>query len=133
MYNIKRWSRRESKDLNYGFYSQIYDYKQKLTQAKSCDNILKESVINNMKYFEFLNLSKDQLIQKLPVKSDFILSIKDGQEAKELSSELDIMYSLKDKLNEVITKVFQNVNEENITPLMIKVLQKRTTEQAVKF
>ena len=50
MYNIKRWSRRESKELNYAFYQQIYDYRQKLTQAKSCDNILKESVINNMKY-----------------------------------------------------------------------------------
>ncbi len=133
MYSSKRWSRKHSKDLNMGFYQLIYDYKQKLQQAKSCDTLVKESIMSNMKYFEFLNLTKDKILEKLPVKSDSILSITNSQETQELSSELELFNILREKLKENINKAIQNVNEENVVTLMIKVLQKKTTEQAVKI
>jgi hypothetical protein len=133
MYSSKRWSRKQSKDLNMGFYQQLYDYKQKLQQAKSCDTLVKESIMSNMKYFEFLNISKEKILEKLPVKSDSILSITNSQETQELSSELELFNILREKLKENINKAIQNVNEENVATLMIKVLQKKTTEQAVRI
>lgn len=131
MYNIKRWSRKPSKELNIGFYQLLYDYKQKLQQSKSCDTLVKESIMSNMKYFEFLNLTKEKLLEKLPVKSDSILSITNSLETQELSSELELFNILRERLKENINKAIQNVNEENVATLMIKVLQKKTTEQAV--
>jgi hypothetical protein len=132
MYSSKRWTRKHSKDLNMGFYQQMYDYKQKLQQAKSCDNLVKESIMSNMKYFEFLNLTKEKILEKLPVKSDSILTITNSPETQELSSELDLFNTLRDKLKDNINKTIQNINEENVATLMIKVLQKKTTEQAVR-
>lgn len=86
--------------------------------------------MSNMKYFEFLNLTKEQLRSKMPVKND-TTGLKDSEEVKGLSTELDLIINLKEKLMEHINKLFQTLNEENVNTHMIKVLQKKTTEQAV--
>ena len=133
MYNVKRWCRKESRELNYAFFSQLYDFKQKASQSKSCDHLVKESVMNNMKYFDFLSLTKDQIRNKMPIKSDNTVSIKDSEEALSLAAELHILTGLREKIKEILTKVFQSINDENVTTMMIKVLQKKTTEQAVNI
>ena len=83
-----------------------------------------------MKYFEFLNLTKDQMRSKMPVKND-TTGLKDSEEVKGLSAELDIILNLKEKLMEHINKLFQTLNEENVNTQMVKVLHKKTTEQAI--
>ena len=77
-----------------------------------------------------INLTREQLKNKLPVKSD-TSPIKDSEEAKSLSGELEIIENLKAKLVETVNKIFQTLNDDNIITQMIKVLQKKTTEQAV--
>ena len=64
------------------------------------------------------------------VKSD-VSGIGDTDEVKALSAEVDIMNNLTFSLKENINKMFQQLNEESIATQMIKVLQKKSTEQAV--
>ena len=113
-----------------GFSTQSYEFKQKLFQSKSCDSLVKEGIIQNMKYFEFLNLTKDQLTKRMPVSSEGN-GIRNSEEVKALSNELDILNDLQEKMKECINQIYQNLNEENISSYMIRVLQKKTTEQAV--
>ena len=127
---LNRWTRSASQNLNVTLVQLFFEYKQKLTQAKSCDLLVKEAIMNNMKYFELINLSRDQLKNKLPVKTD-TNTISNSEEAKSLSSELEVIENLKAKMLENIGKTFQTLNEDNIITQMIKVLQKKTTEQAV--
>lgn len=127
---MNRWTRKQSQALNVPMFQIMYEYKQKLNQARSCDALVKEDIVNNMKYFELINLTRDQLKNKLPVKTDTNL-LSNSEEAKELSSELEVLEGLKAKFVESVNKIFQTLNEDNIIPQMIKVLQKKTTEQAV--
>lgn len=127
---MNRWTRKPSQTLNVPMFQTMFEYKQKLNQAKSCDALVKEDIVNNMKYFELINLTREQLKNKLPVKMDTNL-LSNSEEAKELSSELDVLEGLKAKFVESVNKVFQTLNEDNIIPQMIKVLQKKTTELAV--
>ena len=127
---LNRWTRQASQSLNYPLFQTLQDYKQKLNQSRACDILVKEGIMNNMKYFELINLTREQLKNKLPVKSD-TSTIKDSEEAKSLSGELEIIENLKAKLVETVNKIFQTLNDDNIITQMIKVLQKKTTEQAV--
>jgi hypothetical protein len=127
---LNRWTRKSSQSLNTPLFQMLYEYKQKLTQARSCDGLVKEGIMNNMKYFELINLTREQLKNKLPVKTD-TNTISNSEEAKSLSGELEVLESLKVKLVENVNKTFQTLNEDNIITQMVKVLQKKTTEQAV--
>lgn len=129
---LNRWLRKSSQSLNVSIFQIMYDYKQKLTQAKSCDSLVKEGIMNNMKYFELINLAREQLKNKLPVKTD-TNTISNSEEAKSLSSELEVLEGLKVKQVENVNKIFQTLNEDNIMTQMVKVLQKKTTEQAVNL
>jgi len=127
---MNRWNRKASSQLNVPLFQTLYEYKQKLAQAKSCDQLVKEGVMNNMKYFELINLTREQLKNKLPVKTDTNI-LKDGEEAKSLSQELEVLDGYKAKLVESVNKIFQTLNDDNVITQMIKVLQKKTTEQAI--
>lgn len=127
---LNRWTRKSSQSLNVQFFQILFDYKQKLTQSKSCDSLVKEGIVNNMKYFELINLTREQLKNKLPVKTD-TNTLSNSEEAKTLNSELEVLEGLKVKIVENVNKIFQTLNEDNIITQMIKVLQKKTTEQAI--
>lgn len=129
---LNRWVRKASQTLNYQMFQMLNDYKQKLIQAKSCDSLVKEGIMNHMKYFELINLNREQLKNKLPVKTD-TNTISNSEETKSLFLELEIIEGLKAKIEENVNKVIQTLNDDNIITQMIKVLQKKTTEQAVNF
>ena len=67
---------------------------------------------------------------RMPVSSEGN-GIRNSEEVKALSNELDILNDLQEKMKECINQIYQNLNEENISSYMIRVLQKKTTEQAV--
>lgn len=125
-----RWNRNPSSQLNYQYLSVLQEYSKKLEIAKKCDAQVKEGIIENMKYFELLSLSKQSLSNKIPVKTD-PNAIKNCEEALALRKDLDAMDALKDKCMEVINRIFQTLNEDNIIPQFIKVLQKKATEKQV--
>lgn len=86
--------------------------------------------MDNMKYLELLGLTKDALKNKIPVKVD-ANSIKNCDEANSLRKDLDGLDELREKIMEVINKIFANLNDDNVVPQFIKVLQKKTTEKAI--
>lgn len=103
---------------------------EKLEIAKKCDADTKIKVLENMKIYDLLSLSKDQLKNKIPVKID-PTAIKNCEEAQALRKDLDILEELREKCMDVINKIFQTLNEDNIIPQFIQVLQKKTTEKTV--
>lgn len=88
--------------------------------------------MDSIKYFELLGLSRDSLKNRIPVKSDEG-ALKNSEEANSLRKDLDELDKLKDKCQEMIEKVFQVLNEDNVIPQFINVLKKKTTEKAVLF
>lgn len=88
--------------------------------------------MDNMKLFELLGLSRDALNKKVPSKSD-AGALKSSEEAVSLRKDLDELESLKEKCMANIEKIFQILNEDNVIPQFIKVLQKKTTEKAVNY
>lgn len=127
---LNRWTRQASHNTNFQYYQLIEEYKKKLDQAKQCDGALKQSMSDNFKNFDLISLPRETLKNKMPVKKN-TNALVESVEAKELAAELAELDKLKSKLVEAINCLFQILNEDNIIPQMIKVLQKKTTEQAV--
>jgi programmed cell death 6-interacting protein len=125
-----RWIRTPSSNLNFQYVGIQNDYSKKLEVARKCDSNTKAQIMENMKYYEYLGMSKDALKNKIPVKVD-ASSVKDCQEAKSLRADLDNLDNIKEKLMEVINKIFQSLNEDNVIPQFIQVLQGKTTEKNV--
>jgi hypothetical protein len=98
--------------------------------ARKCDLQTKETIVDNIKYFEILTLSKQALTARIPVKSD-PSALKNSEEALSLRKELENLDSLKEKCMEIVHKIFNTLNEDNVIPQFIKVLQKKSTEKAV--
>ncbi len=81
-------------------------------------------------YLFSLALDRDQLKSKIPVKQDSS-TIRNSEEAKTLSSELESFEKLKNQVVDIVSKIFQTLNEDNIIPQMLMVLAKKTTEGGV--
>jgi hypothetical protein len=101
-----------------------------LEVAKKCDFQTKNDIMENMKYFELLLISKEALKNKIPVKID-PNNVKNCPEALNLRKDLDQLEILKEKAMQVINSIFNALNEDNIVPQMISVLQKKTTEKTI--
>ncbi len=127
-----KWVRYLSNNLNGKFYGFLNDYKGKLTIAKNCDSQIKTTIMGNLKHFELFNLSKQSLQNKIPVKSDNS-KLKNSEEATNLRKDLDRLETLKETCMETIEKIFQLLNDDNLIPQFMKVLQKKTTEKAVNI
>jgi programmed cell death 6-interacting protein len=125
-----RWNRTPYNQLNYQYINVLKEYQKKLEIAKNCDAQIKQGIMDHMKFFELLGLSKSSLSNKIPQKTD-VNAIKNCEEAVSLRKDLDAMDSLKDKCMEVINRIFQSLNEDNMVPQFIKVLQKKSTEKQI--
>jgi len=125
-----RWNRTPSNQLNYQYTSVLREYQKKLEIAKNCDGQIKLDIMDHMKFFELLGLSKSSLSNKIPKKTD-VNAIKNCDEALSLRKDLDTMDVLKEKCMEVINRIFQSLNEDNMVPQFIKVLQKKSTEKQI--
>lgn len=77
-----------------------------------------------------LGLERDQIKAKIPNKAD-ASTVRNSQEAKDLQAELEAFEKLKVQVCDVVSKIFQRLNEDNIIPMMLQVLQKKTTESSV--
>ena len=125
-----KWNRRESSDLNGNYVATLNSYRNKLGQARQCDQQTKSGITDNYKYFEYLMMSKEQLDNKIPHKVDQNV-IKNCPEAVDLRKELDNLENLKNRAMEIINQLFNSLNDDNVAPQFIQVLSKKTTENAV--
>ena len=125
-----KWNRRESSDLNGNYVTTLNSYRNKLNLARQCDQQTKEGISENLKYFEYLMMSKEQLDNKIPHKVDQN-SLKNCPEAADLRKDLDSIESLKNSAMEIINQLFNSLNDDNVAPQFIQVLSKKTTENSV--
>ena len=128
-YGVK-WNRRQSSDLNGTYLAPLKDYRGKLEQAKKCDQNTINDIKNNLKYFEILTLPREALEQKIPHKVN-PNSIKQCPEANDLRGEMDKLEEEKNRAMNVISKIFATLNEDNVAPQFIQVIQKKTTENNI--
>ena len=75
-------------------------------------------------------LDRNQLNSKIPVKSD-TSNLKNSEEAKALALEIEQFDKLKAQVIDVTSKIFLTLNDDNIIPQMLMVLQHKTSEIAV--
>jgi hypothetical protein len=125
-----RWNREPSNELNHAFYERMALIQKNLTLAKECDTKIKNSMVENRKYLEILSLPKPNLSRQIPVKTDPD-KFKNSEPATRLRKDLDVIEGLKAKSIEVINKTFQTLNEDNIIPQFLQVLQRKKTEKAI--
>ena len=125
-----KWNRRQSSDLNGNYVNTLNDYKNKLNQAMQCDQNTINDIQNNLKYFDLLSLSREQLNQKIPHRVD-ANAIKQCKEANDLRAEMDNLENEKNKAMEVISKIFASLNDDNVAAQFIQVTQKKTTENSI--
>lgn len=90
----------------------------------------KNNISENAKYFELISMDKEKLIGKIPIKSDKT-NIAESEEAREIKKYLEELELKKISLIEVVSCIFNTLNENNIVTNFVKVLQKKTTESAI--
>jgi hypothetical protein len=88
--------------------------------------------MSSIKSFEILLLSREVLKNRIPVKNDES-ALKTCEEAVNLRKEVDEILSIKEKMAQIIKDIFQTLNEDNVVPQYILVLQKKMTESKVKL
>jgi hypothetical protein len=75
-------------------------------------------------------LEKEKIVNKIPIKAEKT-NVKESNEAKEIKALLESLEKQKTKMLEVVNNIFILLNENNVTQNFIKVLQNKTTENAV--
>ena len=126
----ERWMREPSQQLNYQMVKAAQQYISSLMRSKEYDQKENEEIINNYKYFEKLMLSKEKLIENIPVEKDEIKE--ETEEEKEVRKEILKLYELKDKCITMIRPIFSRLNDDSIIiTQFMEVLAKKTTEQII--
>jgi hypothetical protein len=121
----ERWNRKASIEENQQIVASYNNYSAKLENAKTCNNQIKENVLNNSKLVYILNLTKEQLRKGL-VKNERDIF-------EDIKNDLKKFKFYKDEMNEVIEKLFVKLKEENIIELVIKAKQENKQAEKVNF
>ena len=88
--------------------------------------------MDSIKKFDILLCSREVLKNKIPVKNDES-ALKSCEEAVDLRKDLDELETIKEKIAQIIEDIFQTLNDGNVTPQFILVLQKKMTEKSVNL
>ena len=86
--------------------------------------------MSNFPNFDLISLPREKLNEKIPHKIDSG-AIKNCKEATDLRSSLDELDNKKAKAMEIINKIFATLNDDNVAPQFLQVLQKKMTENAI--
>lgn len=69
---------------------------------------------------------------RIPVKNDES-ALKSCEEAVDLRKDVDELQSIREKMAQIIKDIFQTLNEDNVVPQYLLVLQKKMSESKVKI
>lgn len=126
MYGNK-WYRQPSSNLNNNYYAFLNQFKQKIEIASKCDENVNNTIKESMKHFELINLSRQSLERKIPVKVN-PQELSNIPEAKELKDALENIKDLKIKNSAIVEKIFLTLNEENVIPMFLNIIRKSASE-----
>ena len=125
-----KWIRKPSNALNGNYIQAIQSHIKALTQTKVYDNKQNDDIMKNIDSFEKISESKSKLTNDIPGR---IVGEKPETDDEEtLHEEILRLYNLGEKANNIITPMFDQLNDDSVLmSIFIEVLEKTTTEQAI--
>ena len=124
------WIRKPSNQINFKYIGAIQNYIQNLQNTRKFDQKQNDDIINSAKNFEILGYSKEKLESNIPGDKAGLNNLSSDEE--KIKNEINKLYQLSDQCMEIINPIYEYINEdENIIPVFVEVLEKKTTEEAV--
>ena len=129
-YGNECWIRKPSKDINFKYIMAIQNYIQNLQNTSKYDKKQNDDILNSAKNFEILGYSKEKLENNIPGDKAGLNKLSEDEE--KIKNEINKLYQLSDQCMEIINPIYEYLNEdENIIPIFVEILEKKTTEEAV--
>ena len=129
-YGNECWIRKPSNQINFKYIGAIQNYIQNLQNTRKFDQKQNDDIINSAKNFEILGYSKEKLESNIPGDKAGLNNLSSDEE--KIKNEINKLYQLSDQCMEIINPIYEYINEdENIIPVFVEVLEKKTTEEAV--
>lgn len=125
-----KWIRKPSNLLNVKYIEAIKQHLNNLQRTSIYDQKQNDDICNNAKYFEKLGCSKAKLTNDIPGR----IIGKNPQNTKEdqLHEEILNLYDLSDKTMDIISPIYDQLNDDSLVlSMFIEVLEQTTTEQAI--
>ena len=125
-----KWIRKSSNVLNVKYIQAINNYLNNLKRTSMYDQKQNDEICNNAKYFEKISCSRAKLTNDIPGR---IIGKKPEKTNEiKLHEEILNLYDLSDKTNDIISPIYDQLNDDSaVLSMFIEVLEKNTTEQAI--
>ena len=125
-----KWIRKPSNVLNVKFIEAIQNHLKNLQRTNIYDQKQNDDICNNAKYFEKISCSKAKLTNDIPGKASGKKTVNSNE--SQLREEILNLYDLSDKTNDIISPIYDQLNDDSaVLSMFVEVLEKNTTEQAI--
>ena len=125
-----KWIRKSSNVLNVKYIEAIQNHLKNLQRTTVYDQKQNDEICNNAKYFEKICCSKAKLTNDIPGR--VIGKKPENNKESKLHEEILNLYDLSDKTSDIITPIYDQLNDDAaVLSMFIEVLEKTTTEQAI--
>ena len=125
-----KWIRKSSNVLNVKFIQAIQNHLKNLQGTCIYDQKMNDDICNNAKYFEKISCSKAKLTNDIPGR--VVGKKPENSNESQLHDEILNLYDLSDKTNDIISPIYDQLNDDSaVLSMFVEVLEKNTTEQAI--
>ena len=125
-----KWIRKSSNVLNGKYIQAIQNHLKNLQRTAVYDQKQTDEICNNAKYFEKISLSKAKLTNDIPGR--IIGKKPENSSEAQLHEEILNLYDLSDKTSDIISPMYDQLNDDSLVlSMFVEVLEKTTTEQAI--
>ena len=125
-----KWIRKSSNVLNAKYIQAIQNHLQNLRRTCVYDQRQKDEICDNAKYFEKISCSKAKLTEDIPGR--VINKKPENNIENKLHEEILNLYDLSEKTNDIISPIYDQLNDDSaVLSMFVEVLEKTTTEQAI--
>ena len=122
-----KWIRKSSNVLNGKYIQAIQNHLKNLQRTAIYDQKQNDEICNNAKYFEKISCTKAKLTDDIPGRK--ILKKPQNSNESKLHEEILHLYDLSDKTNDIISPIYEQLNDDSaVLSMFIEVLEKTTTE-----
>ena len=121
-----KWIRKSSNVLNVKYIQAIQNHLQNLRRTAVYDQKQNDEICNNSKYFEKISCSKAKLTNDIPGR--IVNKKPENNNENKLHEEILNLYELSDKTSEIITPIYDQLNDDSVVlSMFIEVLDKTST------
>ena len=125
-----KWIRKSSNVLNVKYIQAIQNHLKNLQRTSMYDQKQNDEICNNAKYFEKISCTKAKLTDDIP--GSKVGKKPQNNDESKLHEEILNLYDLSDKTSDIISPIYDQLNDDSaVLSMFIEVLEKTTTEQAI--